>query len=233
MHTAIVSNEKVNVSLPLLATGFQRGDGPLVSILIPICDVSEVVGVINSIYKLAYDVSRIECVFITSSQLVIDFLNGLDTNISFSIYPKYDITKIKGDWVLPFNTHARIITPSWDVYLDKTYIISTTGHMVSDICLLATRFFDFLFIRRQVLEVLQTLSLNPNNNNWICDVLYGVDSVFPSVIEIESDNEITYELENGSKKLDSIKLLHYISSKCKDVVHPNRVKLWKEYDSGV
>lgn len=209
MHTTVQSYNTPEVPLPFIVTSFPRGVGQLVSVLTS--DNSE--GVIRSVVREQPNVQIL-----------------LNENQNYNSKARLGwIT----DWILPLKFGSVIKTPNWDVILRYTHVISTTWHNLPEICLLTTKNFEYFFIRRKVFEVLGHLSLNPNNDNWIVDVMYAVDSVFPIPIEIESTTEVDWSFDNnGSNDDDTKKLMEYICNNRKGYNHPNRVKIWSEFKVG-
>ncbi len=176
-----------------MITFFQRGNGPLVSVLIPTrgrpLDLCES---IDSIYSLAMDKNHLEFILKiddddTETIRVAERLEKI-LPLKKIVSPRgngfhdmhhwvNDMCRLAtGDWLFLFNDDARMLTQDWD---KPVLLVGTMGPWegIDDLCLLVAftqgRPFaqEFVMLRRKTFNILGHFSLSPHNDNWIYSIM--------------------------------------------------------------
>lgn len=216
---------------------FSRGEGPLVSMLIPTRGrYQSLLEAIDSLHSLAYDQSSIEYVFKIDSddQDTINTVNRLSKliNCRTLISPRgygylelhnfiNDLASIsKGDWLFIFNDDARMETQHWDKLLlevDPWKIPRWNGN--NDICLIGPQVkqreisWEFPILRRKVVQLLGHFSQCYSNDAYIYWVMSGISAAF--VMTSISISHFINEIDDQTKregKLESDKYMKLLDS---------------------
>lgn len=193
---------------------FSRGDGPLVSILLPTRGRPKLIReAVDSLYSKCVDKSAIEFLFKvddddqTAIDVVKDLAKIVPARITISPRGKgyYDLHHIinylsslaKGDWLFIFNDDALMLTDGWDQILlnaDPTIIPKWGGD--DDVCLFGPHViereisWEFPILRRKTFELLGHFSNHLSNDSYIYWVLSGL---------------------NAACSLSSIKITHFVN----------------------
>ena len=200
---------------------FQRGQGPLVSVLLPTRG------------RPASLMESIDSLFSLAKLRSMEFILKIDEDDSETLKAYESLKQIlpckaivsgrgrgyldmhewvnqmarlaTGDWMLLWNDDARMATHDWDLLLFAGSINEkATWHGVSDICMFIASTIgrpsanEFCFVRRKVIEVIGHWSMNPHNDTWIFAVMAFLSSVFAVPIEVKHlSNEINDEVRKS------------------------------------
>lgn len=192
---------------------FKRGEGPLVSVLIPSRGrPKSLLEAIDSLYSLAKNTNLIELILKLDSddKETISVVTSLPLPIKTIISPRgngywdmhhwvNDMCAIsKGDWLYLFNDDARMTTQDWDQLLLRVQIANAFPG-VEDVCLLVSptiyhpNSHEFMFLRHTTYKILGHWSLSPQNDSWIHAVLSMIRFVFdyPIYVQHEEIDDVT------------------------------------------
>jgi hypothetical protein len=196
--------------------GFQRGPGPLVSILLPTRGRTKwLLEAVDSIHSLASDPTLVEYVF----KVDFDDAESIETTRKLAeklpcrilISPRgrgyfdlheyvNDLSAIsKGDWLFIFNDDARMKTKAWDqvlLHADCSQVPRWGGN--DDVCLLGPRVlereisWEFPVLRRKTYQILGHFSMAYSNDAYIYWVMSGLQAavVLPGIEISHFVNEI-------------------------------------------
>lgn len=194
---------------------FNRGPGPLVSILFPTRGRPEgLCKAIDSLWSLARDKSLLEFIYWADNDdhFTVNILRQLQATPGFPIRgfvsPRgrgyHDMhhwvnamaQKALGDWLVIWNDDAVMKTQDWDQVLLRASPDSFNWHGVEDIICLVAKTVNhpgaagFYFLRRTVVELLGQFSRIPHNDTWVTTLMRSVDSLYQiDAIEIEHLSE--------------------------------------------
>lgn len=190
----------------MIETFFPRGNGPLVSILLPTRGrPAWMAESIYSIHDLARDHTRLEFILkvddddletveavgklklkCKSKILVTPRGNGYK---DMHLWVNQMSQMAEGDWLYLWNDDARMATKNWDEILSRTFVIDARRSL--ELMLLVTPVVgrlsatEFMFLRRKVFEVLGHWSLCPHNDIWIHSVMSFIGAAYPCDIQVE------------------------------------------------
>lgn len=188
---------------------FKRGDGPLVSVLLPTRKrPSWLVQSVDSLHSLAKDQMQIEYIFKIDDddqetvQLVNQMRKLLPPNgVKVIVSPRgegfYDMHNwvnqmskmATGDWQLLWNDDAIMKTEHWDAQL-ACLDADRQWHDLDEICLCIAPTVgrvganEFVFVRKEVPRILGHWSLSPHNDNWIHSVMHVCGSAWTVAINV-------------------------------------------------
>lgn len=230
---------------------FKRGDGPLVSVLMPTRGrVPWLAETVDSLYSLARDKSLIEfCFKLDQDDLdSIKFIQDLSAIIPARtiISPRgkgylelhnfiNELSAIaKGDWLFIFNDDARMLTEGWEQILLEAdpWLMGKWGGN-NDVCLFAPRVvereisWEFPILRRKVYEILGHFSLAYSSDAYIYGILSDLDAaaILSSIEVTHFINEIDDKIkQEGSASANNQENLQSLVSKEVDAL--------KEIDRG-
>lgn len=172
---------------------FPRGNGPLVSILLPTRSrLQGLLTAVDSLWSLAKNKSNIEFIFKVDDDdkdtiNAINKISSLIPNCKKIVSPRgrgyLDLHKwinqmcsiASGDWLFLFNDDARMITQDWD-YIIEVLIGRRSWPGINEICLLTLSEENYPYsmgwflLRRQTYELLGNFSLGPMCDDWLCRV---------------------------------------------------------------
>lgn len=173
---------------------FPRGNGPLVSILLPTRGKPDhLLSAVRSLWDLAYDKSNLEFIFKVDYDDVptIDAINLMVRDIHPKVimsprgngYPDMHIwvnqmcELAEGDWLFLMNDDARMGSSNWDAFIDAMVIGDGKWPGARELCLLV--FSDvnnpyareFVALRREVYKLLGHFSLAAYCDDWIWQVM--------------------------------------------------------------
>lgn len=188
---------------------FKRGNGPLVSVLLPTRgrpqDFCESV---SSLYDLAIDKHAMEFIVKVDDddQATLDALPRLQDLLGYQLkvlksprgggYKDMHLwvnemsRMASGDWLFIWNDDARMMSNGWDEELRLANLRPGTWHGVDDVaCFIAATHdrpgaSEFFFLRRKVTEILGRFSFIPHNDTWVSTLMRFTESLFwlPSVV---------------------------------------------------
>lgn len=209
---------------------FSRGNGPLVSILIPTRGRPQgLVESIASCWNNAAEKHLLEFILKVdedddATQSAVHQLMAKGLKIGGGVsprgrgYPDMPLwvdamcREAKGDWLFLFNDDAKIVTPGWDQHLLHTPT-EFIWHGIPDICCLAahtlgrTQSTEFIFLRRKVFELWGHWSLDPHCDNWAYSTLAMVGSAFMCPINIEHNqgggNDKTFQESEAQRAVSA------------------------------
>lgn len=170
---------------------FPRGNGPLISVLLPTRGRPEGMReAVLSIWSNTFDKDLIEFLLWIDdddfeSARAADLLRTeFPINIQAWIKPRgngyFDShvrvnglsKEAKGDWLLLWNDDAFMQTPGWDQMLRGVHLYDVHWHGCKDVCLIRCQDdhlpdqWEFFFLRRKVVELLDHYSLHTHCDNW-------------------------------------------------------------------
>ena len=178
---------------------FPRGDGPLVSVLMPTRRSHLLWNSIDSLFRLAKDWSLIEVILKVDSDDFKSIILGIQLAEIFPLrmivsargrgYKDFHLwvntmcLQARGDWLFIFNDDCFLETYNWDQKLLHASVIDGTWHGVKDVCGLVT--YDirdppstgFVFVRKKVFDLIGYYSLIPHCDTWITNILRRVSSL--------------------------------------------------------
>lgn len=188
-------------------TFFPRGNGPLISVLIPTRGrPAHLCRAVDSCWSLAKDKSLIEFIF---------KIDDDDTETISTVEKIEKITPCKkiisprnrgywemdrwvnemsgladGDWLFLFNDDALIKTEAWDqliLFIGTSKPWSGFTKCCLLMCPTIGRPFaqEFIMLRRDTFKMLGHFSLSPHNDNWIYSLMNFVGAVLWTQIEID------------------------------------------------
>lgn len=186
---------------------FRRGNGPLVSVLLPTRGRSQsLCEAIDSIYSLAKD--KGSCEFILKiddddleTQATAKALSAI-IPLKMIVSPRgngyHDMhhwvnemsSLATGDWLFLFNDDARMKTHDWDKLLTDMHVVESIEG-ISDICVLVLNTLnrpharEFMLVRRSLYQILGHYSLSPHNDRWMYAVANMLNVTFEFQIDIE------------------------------------------------
>ncbi len=190
---------------------FPRGDGPLVSILLPTRKrVSLLCESVDSLFSLAIDHSRLELIVKVDDddketiKVVSEWAARPKSPVRMIVSPRgngyhdmhlwvNEMSKMaRGDWLIVWNDDAKMVTGAWDEILSQVQITKGEWHGVTDVaCLvLVTSEFvmstAFFFLRRKVVELLGRFSYTPHVDTWTTSMMRMVGScLYVNYIQVQ------------------------------------------------
>lgn len=205
--------------MPLM--GFDRGDGPLVSVLLPTRGRPEMLcHALDSLFSLSVNKDKIEYLLKIDDDdeatlRMVERLIRVPT-IPVRVYSSsrgrgypdvhtwlnFLAGEAKGDWLLVWNDDALMRTEAWDHVLLFSGI-KNCWHRCQDCFMLVIQpegrpgCNEFYFLRRKVFEILGHLSLNQHVDNWLFSVMEMVGSVRQLSVSIEHDSD---KMEDQTRK---------------------------------
>ena len=177
---------------------------PLVSVIFPSRGRPEwLLESINSLLDQADDTTRIEIILRIDeddapTQLQAGYLLERlgKSNFNYIIGPRgngyQDIhlwlnelaKKSSGDWVFIWNDDARMMTKSWDTYLESAAMANCWHCCPEDICMAIPDIdgkgksaYDFFMLRRKTVEVLNHVCMSPYGDAYIAQVMNIINTV--------------------------------------------------------
>lgn len=236
---------------------FKRGEGPLVSILLPtrgrpkwLCEA------VDSLHSLAHDKSLVEYIF----RIDQDDVDTIKTVENMSrvlpcrtiIAPRgkgyFELNKYvnecaavaRGDWLFIWNDDARMKTQNWDqvlLKLDPTKVNKWAGN--DDVCLVAPRViereisWEFPILRRKTFQMLGHFSLHISSDSWIYWVLSGVNAAF--IVDAIQVSHFVNEIDDLTKKEGRSAInatMEDLATKEMQVLEEQDVDVLREYLAG-
>ncbi len=202
---------------------FPRGDGPLLSCLIPSRGrPSGLLRAIDSMYSLCKDKANIEFALkvddddqdtITTTDKLLEMLpHQVRREISPRGNGYVDVHKwvdslcnlAQGDWFFLFNDDAVLKTQDWDQIL-LTANAKAIWHGLPEVCLLHAQTMnrpfatEFILLRREVFKILGHWSLSPHCDNWIFTVCRFLGCAYQCPLVVEHFQGYEDETEKDSK----------------------------------
>lgn len=209
---------------------FQRGSGPLVSVLIPTRNrVNRLQETLQSFISTSSDINSIEFVLkIDDDDLdTIDFVSKLEASFNLRIkkiisprgagysdlhiFSNRSAQIANGDWLFIFNDDAKMLTKGWDALIANT-IIMEPYYGIDKLCILYPNdVFSFCFIRKSTFNILGHLAEDCLVDRWIYDIVCMVHHVIRiEDIEIGHKNDdIMEETKSKSYSATSGHILTY------------------------
>jgi len=197
---------------------FKRGNGPLVSILLPTRGRPQWLREsIDSLYSLAQDKSCMEFILKVddddketietarqlSEILPLKFIISSKGAGYFDMHHWVnDMSKLAtGDWLFLFNDDAVMQTERWDDLLLNFDIMtksdpSQSAYQNPGVCLFIAESigrkdaYEFIFLRRKVFEILGHFTLSPHSDSYAIGVMATIKSAFKIPIQIRHFSEL-------------------------------------------
>lgn len=195
-------------------TFFPRGDGPLISFLIPTRGRPESIQhAIKTAYNLAKDKNSIEFLVRTdddnevTNKLIPNLEYHYKDQIKFIVGPRGNgyadlhlmvnelAAQAKGDWLLLFADDAEIVTPNWDqVVLNLSTFSKPIG--VQDVCLLLfdqegdPNSYSFCALRRKAFELLGYYSPFPHCDLWLFNLMNCLDAIIRVPVTVRHKEQV-------------------------------------------
>ncbi len=186
---------------------FPRGNGPLVSILLPTRGrPKDLVQSIDSLWSLAEDKSHLEFILKVDDDdsETIHIAKKLESMLpmktivspkglgfrSMHLWVNEMCSVANGEWVIIWNDDARMRTEGWDnkilrIGIDHPWI------GINDICVIEASTInrpftnEFFFVRRKMFEILGHFSLSPHNDTWMYSITRFLDVNMVSKIQVD------------------------------------------------
>ncbi len=191
---------------------FPRGEGPLVSVLIPtrgrpkdLCESIDSLVSLATIksfeFILKIDDDDKETLQTYNKLIGLIPVTAIVSPrgrgyLDMHIWVNQMCTYATGDWILLWNDDARMTLKEWDVMLLTGSVSDkVTWHGIKDIFIwfLSTKdrpgAREFAFVRRKMIEVMGHYSLNPHNDSWLAAISSFISSAFNMPIEVEHRSE--------------------------------------------
>lgn len=199
-------------------SGFLRGPGPLVSVLIPTRGRKDwLLQAIDSLWSLAHDQKWLELVLKVDDDdaETIEVAKRLPIPVKMIVSPRGNgyldmhlwvnqmAAVAEGDWLFLFNDDARMATEKWDWLLYHTEL-DKSWHKNPDVCLLAAQTegapfnTEFVILRRKTFDIIGHFALGPHNDTWIWQVMKFCGSAYycPLIVQHfqgKIDNDATWD----------------------------------------
>lgn len=229
---------------------FKRGEGPLVSVLLPTRGrVKWFRECIDSLHSLAKQPELIEYVIKVDvdDAASIEAARALQAMVPvrLMITPRgrgyMELNKYvgelaalaRGDWLFIWNDDARMLTQDWDQVLlncDLGTVPRFGGN--EDVCLLAPSViereasWEFPILRRKAFQLLGRFSMTYSNDSWIYWILSGLDAAV--ILEDVKVTHFQNEIDDQIKREGRV-----FSEKFQDTLNTDEMRHLREVDRNI